>query len=81
MSEPEAIPEWKPTQGRNYVDVLDPLTVRVKGMQINHIGSGLYMDRRTTKKYDYEEDAEGKRHYFEVPTAGIQSKSSLRVRH
>jgi hypothetical protein len=67
MSEPEAILEWKPTEGRNYVDVLDSLTVRIKGMQIDHLGSGLYIDRRTMKKYDYEEDAKGKRHYFEVP--------------
>jgi len=35
-------------------------------MQIEHIGSGIYMDRRTRKKYDYEEDAKGERHYFEV---------------
>ena len=67
MSESEAILEWKPTKGRNYVDILDPLTARINGMQIDHLGSGLYIDRRTTKKYDYEEDAKGKRHYFEVP--------------
>jgi hypothetical protein len=35
-------------------------------MQIDHLGSGLYIDRRTGKKYDYEEDANGRRHYFEV---------------
>jgi hypothetical protein len=57
MSEPKAIPEWKPREGRNYVDVLDSLTVRINGMQIDHLGSGLYIDRRTMKKYDYEEDA------------------------
>jgi hypothetical protein len=67
MSEPKAILEWKPTEGRNYVDVLDSLTARVKGMQIDHLGSGLYIDRRTMKKYDYEEDSKGVRHYFEVP--------------
>ena len=67
MSEPKAILEWKPTEGRNYVDVLDSLTVRIKGMQIDHLGSGLYIDHRTMKKYDYEEDAKGVRHYFEVP--------------
>lgn len=67
MSEPKAILEWKPTEGRNYVDVLDSLTVRIKGMQIDHLGSGLYIDHRTMKKYDYEEDAKGARHYFEVP--------------
>ena len=67
MSEPEAIIEWKPAEGRNYVDVMDSLTVRIKGMQIDHLGSGLYIDRRTMKKYDYEEDSKGKRHYFEVP--------------
>ncbi len=67
MSEPEAIVEWKPAEGKNYVDVLDALTVRIKGMQIDHLGSGLYIDRRTLKKYDYEEDAKGNRHYFEIP--------------
>ena len=67
MSEPKAILEWKPAEGRNYVNVLDSLTVRIKGMQIDHLGSGLYIDRRTMKKYDYEEDAKGVRHYFEVP--------------
>jgi len=67
MSEPEAVLEWKPTEGRNYVDILDSQTARIKGMQIDHLGSGLYIDRRTMKKYDYEEDAKGRRHYFEVP--------------
>jgi len=67
MSEPEAILEWKPTEGRNYVDILDSLTVRIRGMQIDHLGSGLYIDRRTMKKYDYEEDSKGNRHYFEIP--------------
>lgn|GEM_PF-828628 len=67
MSEPAAVLEWKPTEGRNYVDILDSLTARIKGMQIDHLGSGLYIDRRTMKKYDYEEDTKGKRHYFEVP--------------
>ena len=67
MGEPKAVLEWKPTEGRNYVDVLDSLTARIKGMQIDHLGSGLYIDRRTMKKYDYEEDAKGVRHYFEIP--------------
>jgi hypothetical protein len=57
MSEPRPIIEWKPAEGRNYVDILDFRTARIKGMQIEHLGSGLYMDRRTRKKYDYEEDA------------------------
>jgi len=35
-------------------------------MQIDHIGSGLYIYRKTGKKYDYEEDVKGNRHYFEV---------------
>jgi hypothetical protein len=35
-------------------------------MQIDHLGAGLYVDRRTGKKYDYEEDVKGRRHYFEV---------------
>ena len=26
-------------------------------MQMDHLGSGLYIDRRTLTKYDYEEDA------------------------
>jgi len=30
------------------------------------IGSGLYIDPKTGKKYDYEEDVKGNRHYFEV---------------
>ena len=72
MTEPKANLEWKAAEGRNYVDVLDPLTVRIKGMQIDHLGSGLYIDRRTLKKYDYEEDARGDRHYFEVPTPSAQ---------
>jgi len=67
MSEPSSVLEWKPTEGRNYVDILDSLTARIKGMQIDHLGSGIYIDRRTMKKYDYEEDNKGKRHYFEVP--------------
>jgi hypothetical protein len=67
MSEPSSVLEWKPTVGRNYVDILDTLTARIKGMQIDHLGSGIYIDRRTMKKYDYEEDNKGKRHYFEVP--------------
>jgi hypothetical protein len=67
MSEPEPILGWKPSQGTNYVNILDQQTARIKGMQIGHLGSGLYIDRRTMKKYDYEEDAKGNRHYFEVP--------------
>ena len=67
MSESEPIGEWKPVEGRNYVDVLNYQTARIAGIQIDHIGSGLYIDRRTRKKYDYEEDAKGTRHYFEVP--------------
>ena len=76
MSEPEAVVEWKPVVGRNYVDILDSLTARIKGMQIDHLGSGLYIDRRTMRKYDYEEDAKGKRHYFEVPLQQHIPKSS-----
>ena len=56
MSESEPIGEWKPVEGRNYVDVLNYQTARIAGIQIDHIGSGLYIDRRTRKKYDYEED-------------------------
>lgn len=67
MSEPSPVSEWKPTDGINYVDILDALTTRNRGMQMDHLGSGLYIDRRTLKKYDYEEDAKGYRHYFEVP--------------
>jgi hypothetical protein len=66
MSEPKPIVEWKPTEGRNYVDILNYQTARIRGMQIDHLGSGLYIDRRTRRKYDYEEDAKGNRHYFEV---------------
>ena len=66
MSEPQLILEWKPVEGRSYVNVLDHETVRIQGMQMDHIGSGLYIDRRTRKKYDHEEDVKGGRHYFEV---------------
>ena len=67
MSEPQPILEWKPSEERNYVNVLDYQTARNNGMQMEHIGSGLYIDRQTRKKYDYEEDSKGYRHYFEVP--------------
>jgi len=66
MSEPKSILDWKPKEGRNYVDILDFQIARINGIQIEHMGSGLYIDRRTRKKYDYEEDSKGKRHYFEV---------------
>jgi len=66
MSEPKPIVEWKPAEGRNYVDILNYQTARIRGMQIDHLGSGLYIDRRTRRKYEYEEDAKGNRHYFEV---------------
>ena len=73
MSEPKPIVEWKPAEGRIYVNVLDHQTARISGMQLDHLGSGLYIDRRTRKKYDYEEDAKGTRHYFEVTTQSQQS--------
>ena len=66
MSEPEPIVDWKPIEGRNYVDILNFQIVRISGIQIEHLGSGLYIDRRTRKKYDYEEDSKGQRHYYEV---------------
>jgi hypothetical protein len=66
MSEPQPIVDWSPIEGRNYVDILNFQTARISGFQIEHLGSGLYMDRRTRKKYDYEEDSKGIRHYFEV---------------
>jgi hypothetical protein len=66
MSEPTPVTEWKPTDGVDYVDILDRQTTLVRNMQMDHLGSGLYIDRRTLKKYDYEEDAKGYRHYFEV---------------
>jgi hypothetical protein len=66
MSESRPMEDWKPTEGRNYVDILDYQTTRINGMQIDHIGSGVYVDRKTGKKYDYEEDMKGTRHYFEV---------------
>jgi hypothetical protein len=66
MSETQPVLEWKPTLGRNYVDVLDPQTALIRGMQIDHLGSGLYIDRRSRKKYDYEEDTKGYRHYYEA---------------
>ena len=66
MSEARLTQDWKPTEGRNYVNILDYQTARINGMQIDHLGSGLYIDRKTGKKYDYEEDMKGNRHYFEV---------------
>ena len=66
MSEPSPVTEWKPTEGLTYVNILDAQTTRIRNMQMDHIGSGLYIDRRTLTKYDYEEDAKGYRHYFEV---------------
>ncbi len=85
MSEPEATLEWKPTEGRNYVNVLDSLTARIKGLQMVHLGSGLYIDRQTQKKYDYEEDATGTRHYFEIPIGTLASdlpaKTRLKLTH
>jgi len=68
VSEPLPVLEWTPTKGRKYVDILDYPTVRDSGMQIDHLGAGLYIDRRTGKKYDYEEDVKGRRHYFEMVT-------------
>ena len=65
-SEPRPTQDWRPTEGRTYINVLDYQTARINRMQIEHIGSGLYVDRRTGKKYDYEEDMKGNRHYFEV---------------
>ncbi len=85
MSEPEATLEWKPTEGRNYVNVLDSLTARIKGLQMVHLGSGLYIDRQTQKKYDYEEDATGTRHYFEIPivtlASNLPAKTRLKLTH
>ncbi len=85
MSEAEASPEWKPAEGRKYVNVLDSQTARIKGLQMDHLGSGLYIDRRTQKKYDYEEDAKGTRHYFELPTltlaSNLTSKPRLKLTH
>ena len=66
MSETRPTQDWKPTEGRNYVNILDYEAARINGMQIDHLGSGLYIDRRTRKKYDYEEDAKGNRYYFEI---------------
>jgi hypothetical protein len=84
MSEPKPIVEWRPTEGRNYVDILNYQTARIKGMQIDHLGSGLYIDRRTGRKYDYEEDAKGNRHYYEVivpaPNAGEDTRLRTRFR-
>lgn len=66
MSTPCPVTEWKPTEGLNYVNILDVQTTRIRNMQMEHIGSGLYIDRRTQMKYDYEEDAKGYRHYYEI---------------
>ena len=57
---------WKQKEGLKYVDIMNYNTARMQGMDIAHIGSGVYIDRRTGKKYDYEEDEEGVRHYYEL---------------
>jgi len=75
MSEPQPILDWKPMEGRTYADILNYQTARINGMQIEHLGSGLYIDRRTRKKYDYEEDTKGTRHYFEVPALPTQDQA------
>jgi len=84
MSEPKPIVEWKPAEGKNYVDILNYQTARIKGMQIDHLGSGLYIDRHTGRKYDYEEDAKGNRHYYEVivpaPNAGEDTRLRTRFK-
>lgn len=80
MSEPKPIVEWKPTEGRNYVDILNYQTARIRGMQIDHLGSGLYIDRRTQRKYDYEEDSKGNRHYYEVAVPAPNEDTRLRTR-
>ena len=66
MSEPSPVTEWTPIEGVNYVDILDAQTARIGGMQMAHLGAGLYVDRHTLTKYDYEEDSKGYRHYFEI---------------
>jgi hypothetical protein len=71
MSEPRPVTDWKPIEGRKYVDILNYQSARIEGMDIEHLGSGLYIDRRTMKKYDYEEDSKGYRHYFEVAKLSI----------
>jgi hypothetical protein len=68
MSEPKAIIDWKRKEGQTYVDILDLQTAGINGIQIEHLGSGLYIDRRTRKKYDYEEDSKEEGHYFEIVT-------------
>jgi hypothetical protein len=77
MSEPQPILEWKPSDGRNYVNILDYNMARSNGMQMVHLGSGLYIDRHTSKKYDYEEDSKGTRHYYEIAAAAIASGTEL----
>ena len=57
---------WKRKEGLKYVDILNYNNARMLGMDMAHIGSGVYIDRRTGKKYDYEEDERGVRHYYEL---------------
>jgi len=66
VSNPIPSKHWVPSKGKNYVDILDDELTEIKMMQLDHIGSGIYIDRRTGKKYDYEADMKGKRHYYEV---------------
>jgi hypothetical protein len=41
MSQSQPMQDWKRTEGRTYVNILDYQTARINGTQIDHIGSGL----------------------------------------
>jgi hypothetical protein len=65
ISELHPILDWKRVDGRKHVDILNFQTAKISGIQIEHLASGHYVDRRMSKKYGCEEDSKG-RHYFEV---------------
>jgi len=65
-SPPTPIRNWVPATSRNYLDILDREATEVLRIELDHIGSGICVDRRTGKKYDYEQDTKGNRHYYEI---------------
>jgi len=65
-SSPTPIRNWVPATGRNYVDIFDDEAAEILRIKLGHISSGVYVDRRTRKSYDDEQDTKGNRHYYEV---------------
>lgn len=68
ISEPSRPTTWAPAHGRKYVDVLDRELAWRQRMDLRHLGFGIFKDERTGKKYDYEYDSSGEKHYYEMGT-------------